>query len=187
MAVYNLTFKHFWFQQLSILFSLFMITNFFCALTAFTFASAISFNFPIFNFSDPNILYDKYAHPDENQFIWLTDSTSWLIGRAMYSRPMHLWDKNSKNLTDFTTYFSFGIDSQIQTKYANGLAFFLAPNGPKASIAASAGSLGLCNSASNSISNPFVVVEFDIFIVVRNTEYMYCISQVIEYTWVPFI
>ena len=76
---------------------------------------------------------------------------------------MHLWDKNSKNLTDFATYFSFGNDLQIQTKYADGLAFFLTPNGFKTSIAASAGSLGLCNSASNSISNPFVAVEFDIF------------------------
>ena len=163
MAVYNLTFKHFRFQQLSIFFSLFMITNFFCVLTPFTFASAISFNFPIFNFSDPNILYDKYAHPNEYQFIRLTDSTSWSIGWATYSRHMHLWDKNSKNLTDFATYFSFGNDLQIQTKYADGLAFFLAPNGSKTSIAANAGSLGLYNSASNSISNPFVVVEFDIF------------------------
>ena len=141
MAVYNLTFKHFRFQQLSILFSLFMITNFFCVLTPFTFTSAISFNFPGFNFSDPNILYDKYAHPDENQFIQLTDSTSWSIGRATYFKPVHLWDKNSKNLTDFATYFSFGIDSQNQTKYADGLAFFLTPNGSKTSIATSAGSV----------------------------------------------
>jgi hypothetical protein len=41
---------------------------------------------------------------------------------------MHLWDKASGNLTDFTTNFSFVIDSQNNTNYGDGLAFFLAPN-----------------------------------------------------------
>ena len=152
MAVYNLTIKHFRFQQLSILFSLFMITNFFCVLTPFTFTSAISFYYQN-NSSDPDIfLYDEYAHTVGNQGIQLTDNTSWSIGRVTYFRPMHLWDKNSKNLTDFDTTFYFTIDLQgqttnadgvaiaigspdqsHQTKLADGLAFFLAPNGSKTS------------------------------------------------------
>ena len=41
---------------------------------------------------------------------------------------MHLWDKDSRNLTDFSTHFSFVIDSQNQS-YADGLAFYLAVGG----------------------------------------------------------
>ena len=111
MAVYNLTIKHFRFPQLLILFSLFMITNFFSILTPFT--SAVSFDFTRFDSPDPNILYE-HAYADEDQVIQLTGSKlkGWIDGRATYSRPMHLWDKDSGKLTDFSTHFSFVIDSQ---------------------------------------------------------------------------
>ncbi|KAK7852916.1 l-type lectin-domain containing receptor kinase ix.1 [Quercus suber] len=160
MAVYNLTIKHFQFRQLSILLSLFMITNFFSVLTPFTFASALSFNFPSFSFLDPNISYEQNAYADEHQVIELTGNETWRVGRATYFRPMHLWDKNSKNLTDFATHFSFVIDSQNQPSYADGIAFFLAPNGSKTSTATKGAYLGLCDPNS---SNHFVAVEFDIW------------------------
>ena len=131
MIVYKLTIKHFLFPQLFILFSLFMITNFFTLLTPFTFTSAISFNFTSFTYANSNISYER-AFP-ESQVIHLTNSkpTSHLVGRATYFKPMHLWDKTSGKLTDFTTHFSFVIDSWNQTTYADGMAFFLAPNDSK--------------------------------------------------------
>ncbi|CDO97368.1 unnamed protein product [Coffea canephora] len=48
-------------------------------------------------------------------------------GRAAYVKPPHLWDKASGILTDFITYFTFTIDSEGSSSYADGLAFFLAP------------------------------------------------------------
>jgi hypothetical protein len=78
---------------------------------------------------------------------------------------MHLWDKASGNLTDFTTNFSFVIDSQNNTNYGDGLAFFLAPNGSMIPEDSGGGALGLasCGQELNSRDNPFVAVEFDIF------------------------
>ena len=79
---------------------------------------------------------------------------------------MHLWDNTSGKLTDFTTHFSFVIDSQNQTNYAEGLAFFLSPNDSKIPTVGNNGRLlGLTaqDEALNSANNPFVAVEFDIW------------------------
>ena len=74
----------------------------------------------------------------EKQVIQLTGSilTKQLVGRATYFESMHLWDKASRSLTDFTTHFSFVIDSLNQPDYADGLAFFLAPSDSKIPIGA---------------------------------------------------
>lgn len=169
MAVYNLTIKHFRFPQLLILFSLFMITNFFSILTPFTSAVSLNFSFTSFGSPDPNMLYEN-AYADEDRVIQLTGHRMklWINGRATYSRPMHLWDKDSGKLTDFSTHFSFVIDSQNHSFYADGLAFFLAPNGSKISNTALAGNLGLFIPGSKPAENPFVAVEFD---TVRNAEW----------------
>ncbi|GLT53123.1 hypothetical protein SLA2020_264160 [Shorea laevis] len=159
MASYNFKIKHF-------LFYLLMITNFFSVPTPFT--SAISFNFTNFTSGDSRITYDR-AFP-ENQVIQLTGNLvrTQLVGRATYFNPMHLWDKASGNLTDFTTHFSFVIDSQNNTIYGDGLAFFLAPTATGSTVpnpATKGSSLGLTtdDQTLNSTDNHFVAVEFDIF------------------------
>jgi hypothetical protein len=78
---------------------------------------------------------------------------------------MHLWDKASGNLTDFTTNFSFVIDSAKRTDYGDGLTFFLAPNDSKIPPNTYGGALGLARDGEllNSTHNPFVAVEFDIY------------------------
>jgi serine/threonine protein kinase len=82
---------------------------------------------------------------------------------------MHLWDKASGNLTDFTTHFSFVIDSQNSPNFGDGLAFFLAPNATGSKVVpnhvTNGSSLGLTNDDQllNSTDNPFVAVEFDIY------------------------
>ncbi|KAK9987795.1 hypothetical protein SO802_028034 [Lithocarpus litseifolius] len=165
MAVYTLMIKHFRFPQLFILFSLFMITNLFSVLTPFTFTSVLSFNFTSFSPQELNISYEK-AYTVEDQVIQLTGSTleEGLAGRATYFRPMHLWNKASEKLTDFSTHFTFVIDSQNQTKYADGLTFFLAPNSSKLSMGAYSKNPGLYNyPQSNSLDSCFVAVEFDIW------------------------
>ena len=164
MGVNSLTIKHFSFPYLPVVFSLFMMTNFFTILAQFTFTSALSFNFTSFSNSNTNISYER-AYP-EKQVIQITSSilTKRLVGQATYFESMHLWDKASRNLTDFTTHFSFVIDSLNQPVYADGLAVFLAPSYSKIPIGANGSLLGLTtkDQALNSTNNPFVAVEFDI-------------------------
>uniref|UniRef100_A0A2N9GZV7 Protein kinase domain-containing protein n=1 Tax=Fagus sylvatica TaxID=28930 RepID=A0A2N9GZV7_FAGSY len=165
MVAYNFKIEHFLFPHLSILFYLSTISYFFSLLTSFT--SALSFNFTSFSSADSNITYERSAFP-ENQVIQLTEDKLTLeaVGRATYYKPMHLWDKDSGNLTDFTTHFSFSIDSKNQSVYGDGLAFFLAPLGSKIPMYTKGGStMGLArdDQAMNSVDNPFVAVEFDIY------------------------
>jgi serine/threonine protein kinase len=144
-----------------------MITNFFSVQSPVT--SAISFNFPNFTSSDSRIKYDRAFV--EGKVIQLTNNQvmTGSFGRATYASPMHLWDKASGSLTDFTTHFSFIIDSRENTNYGDGLAFFLAPNATGSTVvpnnATSGSSLGLTNNDQllNSTDNPFVAVEFDIY------------------------
>jgi hypothetical protein len=133
-----------------ILFYLFMVTVFFSPLRQIQFTSALSFNFTSFTSDDKNITYERSATTND-QVIQLTGDirASKRLGRATYSSPMHLWDNTSRNLTDFTTQFSFVIDSQNTTDYGDGFAFFLAPNGS--------------TIPPNTVDNHFVAVEFDIF------------------------
>ncbi|KAJ7013226.1 L-type lectin-domain containing receptor kinase IX.1-like [Populus alba x Populus x berolinensis] len=133
-------------------------------------ASGLSFNFTSFIFGDQNISYAPDAYPADGA-VQLTKNlrdanmTS-SSGRATYYKPMQLWDEASGNLTDFTTHFSFSINSQNKTQYADGLTFFLVPEGSKlpSNISRGAG-LGLARSDQplNKTANQFVAVEFDIF------------------------
>ncbi|CAA2954619.1 L-type lectin-domain containing receptor kinase -like [Olea europaea subsp. europaea] len=87
-------------------------------------------------------------------------------GRATYREPLHLWDKASGNLTDFSTHFSFVIDASDSTSFgADGLAFFLAPVGSNIPANSSGGGLGLAysNATANISGDPFVAVEFDTY------------------------
>ncbi|KAK3009289.1 hypothetical protein RJ639_014332 [Escallonia herrerae] len=86
-------------------------------------------------------------------------------GRATYVQPLHLWDETSGNLADFTTHFSFVIDSSGNYSYADGLAFFLAPINSSVTSNKGGSGLGLAsgNRTSNSSDNQFVAVEFDTY------------------------
>ncbi|XWS54605.1 hypothetical protein CRYUN_Cryun10bG0103100 [Craigia yunnanensis] len=86
------------------------------------------------------------------------------VGRAVYYKPMHLWDNSSGNLllADFSTQFSIVIDSQKNCSHGDGFAFFLAPNGSKIPNHSGGSSLGLqCNDPT--IDSKFVAVEFNTF------------------------
>ncbi|KAF3969471.1 hypothetical protein CMV_006742 [Castanea mollissima] len=160
-----LTIKHFLSPQFFILFYLFMITNFFTLLTPFTFTSALSFNFTSFSKDNTDITYESAS--SENQAIQLTasDLTEPLQGRATYSKPLQLRDNATGKLTDFTTHFTFSINSLSQTVYGDGMTFFIVPNGSKIPTNAKGGALGLTSldQVLNTNNNRFVAVEFDIF------------------------
>ncbi|GFP86853.1 L-type lectin-domain containing receptor kinase ix.1 [Phtheirospermum japonicum] len=88
-------------------------------------------------------------------------------GRATYMEPLHLWDRASRNLTDFSTHFSFAIASNGSSVYADGMTFFLAPVGSSIQLPWSrGGSLGIGNGSERiDSSSPysFVAVEFDTY------------------------
>ncbi|KAF3960030.1 hypothetical protein CMV_015219 [Castanea mollissima] len=94
-------------------------------------------------------------------------------GRAIYSEQMHLWDEKSEKVANFTSNFSFIIDSQGKDSYSDGITFFLStPNYPIPSPKDGFG-LGLLSRVKMRDStfqdaNKFVALEFDTF---RNTEY----------------
>jgi serine/threonine protein kinase len=165
MACYNIENKHFPFPKPLILFYLLMVADFFSVPNPFTNALPLSFNFTGFTSGDSRIRYER-AFP-QSQVIKLTGNKvgSDVVGRATYTSPMHLWDKASRNLTDFATHFSFVIDSQNGTNYGDGLAFFLAPNGSTIPDVKGGGTMGLTNDNQtlNSTENPFVAVEFDTY------------------------
>ncbi|KAL7199675.1 hypothetical protein ACSBR2_021884 [Camellia fascicularis] len=79
-------------------------------------------------------------------------------------RSSFLWDNTSGKLTDFNTYFLFVIDSQESNVFADGLTFFLVPNGSTPNIT-TGGAIGppIGSSPTFSATTPFVAVEFDTF------------------------
>ncbi|KAI3755489.1 hypothetical protein L1987_55290 [Smallanthus sonchifolius] len=134
------------------------------------FAAPLSFQKTGFSPNDGDITYERDAYPSNNA-IQLTNNQRDVralvsIGRATYSEPLHLWDHGSRNLTDFSTRFTFTINSLNSSKYGDGLAFFLAPNGSTVpDNVSNSGTLGLTRNDEvlNSSGNPFVAVEFDVF------------------------
>ncbi|XP_050260657.1 L-type lectin-domain containing receptor kinase IX.1-like [Quercus robur] len=89
-------------------------------------------------------------------------------GRATYSEQMHLWDEKSGKVANFTSNFSFTIDSQGKDSYSDGIMFFLStPNYPVPSPTDGSG-LGLLSRNQMQqptflAENKFVAVEFDTF------------------------
>nr|GMD05187.1 L-type lectin-domain containing receptor kinase IX.1-like [Ipomoea batatas]GMD09983.1 L-type lectin-domain containing receptor kinase IX.1-like [Ipomoea batatas] len=86
-------------------------------------------------------------------------------GRAKYVESFHLWDKTTGELADFTTHFTFNIDSDGNSSFADGLTFFLANfSTPFNKIATGGGRLGLMDGP-----DPFVAVLFDTYSNHENT------------------
>ncbi|KAA8536366.1 hypothetical protein F0562_028844 [Nyssa sinensis] len=137
-----------------------------------TTAAQSSFNFPSFNRSlDTEIILSGDATFSTTDDIQLTVNRNDIgmagsSGRATYFEPMQLWDKATGKLAEFTTNFSFVIDSLNKSLYADGMAFFLAPDSFEFSNEGGGG-LGLAssdpNKTSSNSSNPFVAVEFDTY------------------------
>nr|GMD02838.1 L-type lectin-domain containing receptor kinase IX.1-like [Ipomoea batatas] len=98
-----------------------------------------------------------------NAAIQLTSKSENEASRARYVEFFHLWDKASGNLSDFTTHFTFNIDSNGTSKYGDGMAFFLANFSTPTDISPTfGGGLGIMDDFKPS-PIPFVAVVFDTF------------------------
>ncbi|ESW33065.1 hypothetical protein PHAVU_001G040300 [Phaseolus vulgaris] len=126
-----------------------------------------SLNFNITNFNDPES-EKTMAYVGDGQ---ATNGTIQLnivdylfrVGRALYAKPLHLWDASSSVLTDFTTRFTFTIDRATNGTYADGFAFYMAPHGYQIPPNAAGGTFALFNTTSNTFipHNHVLAVEFD--------------------------
>ncbi|KAG6571881.1 L-type lectin-domain containing receptor kinase IX.2-like [Cucurbita moschata] len=135
----------------------------------------LTFSFVGFDPNGHDIHYEGNAY-SSNNVIQLTMNQRDMpldgsVGRATYKDPLHLWESVHKNLADFTTNFSFSIDSQGSHPYGDGFAFFLAPNGSSLPHYSGGRNFGLLNSNKSdleystptSTANNFVAVEFDTY------------------------
>ncbi|XP_059647949.1 L-type lectin-domain containing receptor kinase IX.1-like [Cornus florida] len=146
---------------------------FFMIIFFFPHATPLYFNIPKLTGGDQNV--NIKAYPDAyitEQGLQVTpdergQARTDKVGRATYVKPLHLWDKASQNMADFTTHFSFVINSEGDSvNHGDGLAFFLVQNISNSDILVTPGSgLGLPvdNVTMNSTTTPFVAVEFDTY------------------------
>ncbi|KAM1699806.1 hypothetical protein ACFX2K_031109 [Malus domestica] len=128
-------------------------------------ASPLAFNYDSFTIGNTGIFLEGAAYIDE-QVIKLTRSArqNKNVGRATYHQPFLLWETSTGKIADFTTHFTFMIDSG----HADGMVFFIAPSGSLLNISAGGGGhLGLpveeLPGDTTRTLYPFVAVEFDIY------------------------
>ncbi|KAG6652100.1 L-type lectin-domain containing receptor kinase IX.1-like isoform X1 [Carya illinoinensis] len=132
-------------------------------------AAQLSFNYTDFSKTDNRSTLNVSGNATFlGLVIQLTPNAVDNWGRATYSQPMHLWDKESGKLADFNTSFSFIIYSEGRDSYSDGLTFFLAsPDLPPPSPTDGVG-IGL--ASREQVRDPnflaaykFVAVEFDTY------------------------
>ncbi|KAJ1406987.1 Serine/threonine-protein kinase, active site [Sesbania bispinosa] len=148
-------------------FSIFIVFTLFHSL--YNTVESMSFNFSSFNTNLYLIKFEGDAFSSrgvlqltKNQLDGPITSS---VGRASFDQPVKLWDRGTKELTDFTTHFSFVMRAVDQTQVGDGLSFFIAPFQSEIPTNSSGGYLGLFNKedAFNTSKNQIVAVEFDSF------------------------
>ncbi|KAJ0096559.1 hypothetical protein Patl1_28375 [Pistacia atlantica] len=117
-------------------------------------ASSLNFRMPRFDTNDNRILYQGDAVPSVGSIA--------LNYKDTFSCRVPLWNSDTGEISDFSTKFSFIIDTKGSPQYGSGLAFFLAPVGFQIPPNSVGGFLGLFNTTTAySSSNQIVMVEFD--------------------------
>ncbi|XP_068657024.1 L-type lectin-domain containing receptor kinase IX.1-like [Aristolochia californica] len=144
----------------SIASSLFQLFIFFILVP---FISSISFRIPSFDRNATTMFYEGDAQVLEeaiqmNDYDYLSR-----VGRATYFQHVPIWDKATQRLTDFTTHFSFSIETLRPDHYGHGLVFYLVPVNFQIPLNSDGGFLGLFNTTTlaTPTRNKIVTVEFD--------------------------
>ena len=123
-----------------------------------TFSHSLVFN--ITNFDDPAaataISYEGDGRTTNGSIDLNKVSYLFRVGRAIYSKPLHLWDRSSDLAIDFVTRFTFSIEKLNLTEvaYGDGFAFYLAPLGYRIPPNSGGGTFGLFNATTNSNLSP---------------------------------
>ncbi|KAF8080603.1 hypothetical protein N665_0932s0003 [Sinapis alba] len=129
------------------------------------FVCSVHFNIPRFGSDISEVVYQGDARANGAVELTNIDYTC-RSGWATYGKKIPLWDPEIGKPSDFTTSFSFRIDTRGVAfgNYGHGFAFFLAPAGIEMPPNSAGGFLGLFNETNVlSSSYPLVHVEFDTF------------------------
>ncbi|TKY71538.1 Seed lectin [Spatholobus suberectus] len=130
-------------------------------------AAPLDFSFQQFLNKEGTLNFEGDVYYDKG-FLQLTQYKKDSVGRVTYYKLLHLWDRDSRKLTDFTSNFSFIINQPNKTQIGDGITFFLArPNFPLP-VPPDGSGIGLVSSQQMEDPNypdehPFVAVEFDTF------------------------
>ncbi|CAF2109224.1 L-type lectin-domain containing receptor kinase IX.1-like [Brassica napus] len=138
---------------------------FFSFLLVLPFATSLHFKISRFIQGDPSITYQGDATPNGAIELNSADYTC-RVGWATYAKKVAIWDPKTERATDFTTSFTFKIDTRKRnlTEFGHGFAFFLAPQGIHIFPNSAGGFLGLFNETNGYSSRfPLVHIEFDTF------------------------
>ncbi|CAI9272423.1 unnamed protein product [Lactuca saligna] len=127
-------------------------------------SESVYFNITQFEADATNILYSGDAVPSRGDIEFNRVNYLNRVGQAVYADTIPIWDGKSGKVSDFTTRFTFIIDTQSQYSYGHGFAFFLAPVGFQTPRNSAGGFLGLFNTTyTDSPRNQMIVIEFDSF------------------------
>ncbi|KAL8117897.1 L-type lectin-domain containing receptor kinase IX.1-like [Apium graveolens] len=127
--------------------------------------NSLEFHISHFSSNDTNVHYEGDSVASAGA-VELSNRATYVsrVGRVTYAENVQIWDSDSRKLSDFTSHFTFTIDTQSRSTYGHGLAFFLAPVGSKIPLDSAGGYLGLFNPSNNNLpGNHIVAVEFDSF------------------------
>ncbi|XP_058763820.1 putative bark agglutinin LECRPA3 [Vicia villosa] len=123
----------------------------------------VSFSVNNFNYNKPDIILQGSAKISDNGHLALTDPNdpTLLVGHALYSKPVPIWDGPSGNVARFVTSFFFDVENVGDSNPADGFVFFLAPDSEIPNNS-SGGRLGVVDR--NTDLNNFVGVELDNYV-----------------------
>ncbi|XP_028789200.1 lectin alpha chain isoform X1 [Neltuma alba] len=144
-----------------------VITKVFLLLIIPAAASSIRFDYQQFletSYEDLTFDGDVYQ---QDEVLQLTRYRKDSAGRVTYSKLLQLWDKETGKIADFTTRFTFIIDSPDINHRGDGITFFLAhpnfslPVPPDGSGIGLVGRKQVMDDPNYTLEHPFVAVEFD--------------------------
>lgn len=90
---------------------------------------SISFQIDRFKTNESDALYQGDALPSVGSVEFNDVNYLCRVGWIIYKDIVPIWDSKTGKTTDFTTHFTFLIDTQNVQNYGHGIAFFLAPIG----------------------------------------------------------
>ncbi|XWS11177.1 hypothetical protein CRYUN_Cryun38cG0061400 [Craigia yunnanensis] len=128
--------------------------------------NSVSFNITHFHSNITNIEYRGDARPSSGA-IELNKDWHYRQGQVICTKPVRLQDFGTKQLADFTTHFSFIIDTlgPDHRDYGDGIVFFIVPVGFQSPENSGGGGLGMFpNTLMSELSqqkHQIVQVEFD--------------------------
>ncbi|XP_039173891.1 L-type lectin-domain containing receptor kinase IX.1-like [Eucalyptus grandis] len=129
------------------------------------FVSSLSFNISSFDTNGGDIILEGVAKIVSGSVV-LTEGSlapSIEVGHMRYAEPLGLWDSATRKHADFSTRFSFTIDTMNYTLRGDGIGFFLAPVDFSIPPNSAGGYLGLFNSTTyhDGPQYQIVVIEFE--------------------------